>query len=127
MTEGFLKGAIDAEGFTDIEKCVSDVEEAITDIEIVYKDFKTSNVESIVDALRHVSDFIQVVKSGMSDCSSMKADWAKLAKMAEIFKSPTSFAWAVGTHLMLNGVEIYHEIQTAVIDYETAKYFDFGL
>ena len=58
MTEGFLKGAIEAEGFTDIETCVKDVEEAVTDIEIVYKDFKSANVDSIVDALKHIADFI---------------------------------------------------------------------
>ena len=46
--------------------------------------------------------------------------------MAAIFENPTSFAWAVGKHLMLNGVEIYKEINIAVADYESQNYGDFG-
>ena len=45
MTEGFLKGALNAEGFDDIEKCIQDAEEAITDIEVIYVDFKGHNVD----------------------------------------------------------------------------------
>ena len=126
MTEGFLKGALNAEGFDDIEKCIQDAEEAITDIEVIYVDFKGHNVDQIVDGLKHVADFIQTIKHGMTDCSSIKADWEKLVAMAAIFENPTSFAWAVGKHLMLNGVEIYKEINIAVADYESQNYGDFG-
>ena len=126
MTEGFLKGALHAEGFDDIEKCIQDVEIAVTDLEIVYTDFKDGSVPKIVDGLEHVADFIKTVKNGLSDCSHIQADWEKLVKMAAIFESPTSFAYAVGKHLLLNGVEIYGEIKTAVQDYESQDFNDFG-
>ena len=93
MTEGFLKGALHAEGFGDIEKCIQDVETAVTDLEVVYTDFKDGSVSKIVDGLKHVADFIKTVKNGLSDCSHIEAEWEKLVKMAAIFESPASFAY----------------------------------
>ena len=126
MTEGFLKGALHAEGFDDIEKCIQDVESAVTDLEIVYTDFKDGGVTKIVDGLVHVADFIKIVKNGLSDCSHIEADWEKLVSMASIFESPATFAYAVGKHLLLDGVEIYGEISTAIHDYESQDFSDFG-
>ena len=62
----------------------------------------------------------------MSDCSSLRADWKKLAQMVSIFDSPTSFAYHVGKDLMINGVEIYHEVETAITDYNNGDWSGFG-
>lgn len=60
-----------------------------------------------------------VVKQGMSDCSHIKADWQKLAAMAAIFQSPSSFAYHVGKDLLVNGKDIFQEVEQAVADYNT--------
>jgi len=52
-------------------------------------------------------DLMKTVKTGMQDCSSLKADWQKLEDMALVFSSPSSFAWHVGKDLLVNGVQIY--------------------
>jgi hypothetical protein len=39
IVKGFFKGAIEAEGFDDIETCIQDVEHVITDVETAYSDF----------------------------------------------------------------------------------------
>lgn len=62
----------------------------------------------------------------MQDCSHIKADWEKLAKMISVFDSPTSFAYHVGKDLIVNGKQIYGEITTAVSDYESGNWGDFG-
>lgn len=66
------------------------------------------------------------IKSGMSDCSSIKSDWEKLAQMAVVFASPQSFAWHLAKDLVFNGVEITKEISTAITDYENKNWKDFG-
>jgi hypothetical protein len=38
--------------------------------------------------------------------------------MVEIFDSPTSFAYHVGKDLLVNGSDIFSEIETAVTDYQ---------
>jgi len=117
ITEGFLLGALDAEGFTDIEKCIQDGEHIVKDAEAAYTDFKSKDPKDIVDGLKQIADALLTVKAGMSDCSSVKADWEKLAKMAAVFSSPTSFAWHASKDLYVNGVEITKEIETAITDY----------
>jgi hypothetical protein len=101
---GILLGAIDAEGFTDINSCIKDAEEVFGDAKIAVADFKKKDVSAVIAGIKEVAELMKVVKKGMSDCSSLKADWEKLTKMIAIFDSPTSFAYHVGKDLMVNGV-----------------------
>ena len=123
---GFLKGALDAEGFDDINKCIQDGEHIITDVEDAVQHFEKKDAKDIIAGLEDLADLIKQVKAGMSDCSHLKADWAKLEQMAAIFSSPTSFAYHVGKDIMVNGVQIFHEIETAVSDYKSQQWSDFG-
>ena len=104
IVEGILRGALDAEGFTDITHCIQDVEHVVQDAQAAYTDFSKKDVQDIINGVKEVADLLKTVKQGMSDCSSLKADWAKLEKMVEIFESPTSFAYHVGKDLLINGV-----------------------
>ena len=126
IVEGILMGALDAEGFTDIEHCIQDVEHVITDAQNAFEDFSKKDLEDIIAGVKEVADLLQTVKVGMKDCSSLKADWQKLAQMVQIFDSPTSFAYHVGKDLMINGVEIYHEVETAITDYNNGDWSGFG-
>jgi hypothetical protein len=69
----------------------------------------------------------KVIQAGMKDCTSAKADWAKLEEMISIFNSPTSFAYHVGKDLIVNGAEIYGEVNSAVNDYKVGSWYDFGI
>jgi hypothetical protein len=46
--------------------------------------------------------------------------------MLESFKDPKSFAFHVGKDLLVNGVDIYHQISDAVTQYRAGKYESFG-
>ncbi len=107
IVKGFLKGAIEAEGFNDIETCITDVEHVVSDAETAFTDFESKDVHKIVDGFKQLVDLMRTLKSGMQDCSSLKADWQKLEDMAAVFSSPSSFAWHVGKDLLVNGVQIY--------------------
>ena len=123
---GILKGAVDAEGFTDISSCIKDAETVFADAKIAVNDFKKKDVSDVIAGIKEVAELLTVVKAGMQDCSSIKADWEKLAKMIKVFDSPTSFAYHVGKDLIVNGKQIYTEIETAVTDYENGNWGDFG-
>ena len=126
ITEGILKGALDAEGFSDIEHCIQDGEKLVQDAEAAYKDFSKHSVSDIINGLKEVADAVRVIKAGMKDCSSMKADWAKLDAMAKNFESPTSLAWHIARDLVVNGKDIYREISTAIGDYKSQDWLGFG-
>ena len=123
---GFLKGAIDAEGFTDIDSCIKDAETVFGDAKTAVADFKKGDAAGAIAGIKELADMMKVVQSGMKDCSSIKADWEKLVKMVSIFDSPSSFAYHVGKDLIVNGKQIYGEINTAVKDYEAGNWGDFG-
>jgi hypothetical protein len=46
--------------------------------------------------------------------------------MSDVFASPDSFFYNAGMNLLVNGVEIYAEIDEAVVDFDNQKYFEFG-
>jgi len=126
IVEGVLKGALDAEGFDDISHCIQDVETVVTDAEAAVKDFKAGGVDNVIAGIKEVSEILKVVKTGMSDCSHIKADWKKLEAMSAIFMSPTSFAYHVGKDLLINRKDIYREIKTSITDYEAQNWESFG-
>lgn len=126
MVEGFLMGALDAEGFTDIEHCIQDGEGILNDAEDAITKFQKKDLSDIIAGVKDVADIIKLIQAAMKDCSGIKADWEKLAKIAATFKSPVSFAWHVGGDIIHNGVKITKEIETAVSDYKTEQWYDFG-
>jgi hypothetical protein len=62
----------------------------------------------------------------IKDCEGVVVDWDKLEKMAYIFKSPKSFAMHVGKDLLLNGKDIFHEIEDAISNFDNQKWEPFG-
>lgn len=123
---GLLKGAIDAEGLTNIDTCITDVEGIYSDTLTAVADFEQGSVTSVIAGVKEVGVLLHLVQTSMKDCEQIPADWKKLEKMAAIFKSPTSFAYHVGKDLIINGKDIYHEVSTAITDYKSAKWYDFG-
>jgi len=126
IVSGVLKGALHAEHFDDINTCIADAEHVFTDAEGAYEDFKAGGAGKVIDGMKELADMMKTVKAGMSDCSSLTADWAKLEEMIKVFNSPTSFAYHVGKDLLVNGKDIFSEIESAVTDYESGNWEDFG-
>lgn len=123
---GILKGALHAEGFDDINSCIADAETVFSDAEIAVTDFKAGGATNVIKGLQEIGQILQVVQSGMKDCSNIKADWEKLEGMVKAFSNPTSFAYHVGKDLLVNGRDIYSEINTAITDYQGEKWGSFG-
>jgi hypothetical protein len=105
---------------------MKDADTVILDAEIAVADFKKMDASDVMAGIKEVAEMMKVVHQGMKDCTSLRADWRKLEKMIAVFSSPTIFFYHVGKDLMINGVQIYGEIKTAVSDYENAKWGDFG-
>merc|ERR1712070_60150 len=69
---------------------------------------------------------MEKIQDAMKDCSSVKGDWAKMKKMAEVFKHPKSFAWHIAGDVWHNRVNISKEVHTAVDDWKSQQWYDFG-
>jgi hypothetical protein len=118
IAKGVLNGAIDASGFDDIQHCIVDIESLVKDAEAAFVDFKKRNVSGAESGVKDVGAMIYSIYKATGDCN-LGADLKKLESMAEIFSSPMSFAYHVGKDIVLNGVDIYHEVEAAITAYET--------
>lgn len=121
-----LKGALDAEGFSDVTRCVTDGVTILKDSQIAVQDFEQGTADSVVAGLKELAEILTVSQSALKDCASLKADWKRLSEMAAIFSSPSSFAYHVGKDLIINGRQIYSEVNNAITDYHSAQWQDFG-
>jgi hypothetical protein len=52
IVSGALMGALDAEGFTDIEHCIQDAEHVFTDAKAAIADFEEGSVSSVIDGVK---------------------------------------------------------------------------
>ena len=126
IVEGFLKGAVEAEGLTDIEKCIQDAEGVIQDAETAVTDFEKKDLQDIVAGFKAVADLVNKVKQGMQDCGHLQNDIKKLETIVATYTNLPAFAWHVGKSLLVNGVEIYHDINSAITNYRASNWEQFG-
>jgi hypothetical protein len=125
LVEGFMKGAFDAEGM-DVSSCITDADQIFTDGKAAITDFEKKDISSISKGLGEVADMIKAIQSSMTACATVPADIKKMEDMVKAFKSPSSFAWHVGKDLLLNGVDIYHDIDAGIKDYNSQSWNNFG-
>eukprot|EP00355_Strombidium_rassoulzadegani_P003039 CAMPEP_0168612918 /NCGR_PEP_ID=MMETSP0449_2-20121227/3173_1 /TAXON_ID=1082188 /ORGANISM="Strombidium rassoulzadegani, Strain ras09" /LENGTH=186 /DNA_ID=CAMNT_0008653515 /DNA_START=3 /DNA_END=563 /DNA_ORIENTATION=- len=126
IVKGILEGAVDAEGLDNIEECLVDTETIVQDAEEAVADFEKKNAAGIAAGLEKLGDAVMEMKDEIKDCEGVKADLEKLEKMAAIFKSPLTFAYHVGKDLLVNGVQIYHQIDDSVTEWHNGEYNKFG-
>jgi len=54
---------------------------------------------------------LDVVKASQKDCSMIKADWNRIEEMSKTWHSPMTFAYHVGKDMIINGKNIYREVE----------------
>ena len=126
IVNGFLKTSVDAD-FKISPKCIADAKEAETDVKAVVADFKAKDIQHIVDALKETLDLVKTVKNALTDCKpGAQAEWKKLDDMSMVLERPASLSWTVGKNLLINGNDIYSEVDSSVKAYENQKWEEFG-
>jgi len=127
IVDGILRGALDAENLTDISTCITDMETVFADTEQAVKDFEAGGATNILAGLKELGNVLQLVETDMKDCSAAKEDWPRLKALADVFKSPKNFAFHVGHDILVNGKDIFHEIEDSISEYKAENWEQFGL
>jgi hypothetical protein len=126
IVAGILYGAVDAEGLENIEGCIKDTDAFFKDILSAVKDFEKKTPAGMADGIKKLGDAVLEIKDDIAECEGVEADVEKLEKMLVIFSNPTTFFYHLGKDLLINGVQIYKEIDDSVSKFEEASYFEFG-
>ena len=97
-----------------IINCVKDAETIYTDVKDGVVLLKKGDATDELNGLKDIAEGVFKIKDAISDCKGVVADWEKLETMAAIFSNPWSFAYHVGQDLVLNGIEIFREVEDSV-------------
>ena len=127
ILEGVLKGILSDAKLSNIRNCLKDLSQDAIDIDYAVKDFEKDTVKSVAEGLKMIGEALESLPAAMKNCEEAVADAKNLIKMIEAFKSPISFVFHVGKDLIVNGVQIFEEIEAAVKDYKNKDYLDFGI
>ena len=111
---------------TSIEQCLADLYAAGSDLVQAVELFEKQDAESVLAGLKLLGQAIELIPDAMNECQTAIADAERLYQMIANFKSPLSFAYHVGKDILVNGVQIYNEIDSAVNDYKSSNWRQFG-
>lgn len=126
IVNGVLKGALEAEGADDLEQCLADTDLTIEDLNKAYNDLKLKTASGTADGLKDLGEAMEALGSAVQDCAGVKDDWATIVNWAHTFTSPRAFAFHIGKDILVNGVDIYNDIEGAVSNWEKESYEPFG-
>jgi hypothetical protein len=125
FTEGLLKGAIDL-SVPSASRCFKDIDDLTTDVEEAVTDFKKMSFSGVKAGIHKVGDVVDEIEADIADCKVSAEDAKKLTEMAKNFKSPWSFIFHMGKNILLDGVDIYNEIESALDYYDKGDYYNYG-
>lgn len=109
-----------------MKTCITDSEAIADDIYTAITDFEQETFQDIQEGLESLGAAVGLIPSVVGNCKHITSDLQKLISMAEILANPISLVYNVGKNLILNGVEIYGDIDKSVEFYKNGDYFNFG-
>jgi hypothetical protein len=119
-------GAIEAEGLDNIDHCITGASPIIADVKVAITDFEEKSAAGALAGLKELGKAVTLMKSEIQYCEGVKGDWEKLVKMVEVFNNPASFVYHVGKDLIVNGRQIYHDVDDSITQYHNKSYESFG-
>ncbi|KAM3131865.1 hypothetical protein pb186bvf_015986 [Paramecium bursaria] len=131
--KGILEG-IDAQAAVQIDEiiaCVQDTEKIEVEISEAIPLFIEETPKSVAQALELLGEAISDLPKAINECKAAEPEFLALAKvlanLIEQLRHPLRLVVNVGENLIVNGAEIYGEINTAVVDYDAQNFEDLGL
>merc|ERR1712070_820034 len=95
IVEGILVGALKAEGLTSLDQCIKDAETVYDDVKDGIALLKKGDAADELAGLKKIGAGVVEIKSAVSDCKGIVADFETLGKMAAVYSTPWSFAYHV--------------------------------
>lgn len=128
IVEGVLVGLATDVGIQDLVNCITDVETIGEDIYQAVLDFQTKTNDGIKDGLKEMGLALQVIPDAIAQCKSAATnDVQKIKNALAVFEHPITLIYDIGKALLINGSDIFDEINTAISDWNNNEWYNFGL
>ncbi|CAD8071102.1 unnamed protein product [Paramecium sonneborni] len=114
----------------EIVSCLNDSEELINNIVKAITNLETQTFDGVKEGIKLIGVAIQQIPDAITACQSGSEEMVALSKlltnMLEQLRNPWTFSFKIGYNLIVNGLDIYQEISTAIKDWKSEIYEDFG-
>merc|ERR1719266_1393892 len=120
ITEGFI-------GVDDVKVCMQGQVTTLGDLEEAIKDFEKETVKDVKKGLEKLADALDSIPAALATCKASESDIKQITNALKQLKHPKSFFFRAFKNLLVNGKDIYKEITTAVSDYRSQTWSDFGV
>jgi len=126
FTKGFLVGISSGHLFEDIKACISDSETFYKQVSAAIADIKTKDPAKVKEGIALLGQAAKLIPIAAQDCQAAARDIEKLIKLANAFTNPQSFLYAIGKSLLINRIEVIHEVTNAVKAYDNKDFYNLG-
>jgi len=121
LAQGFSFGEVDIE-----PECVNDAQELWFDIERAFSYFSQLDEKDAIRGLQDLSKAMEIVHDALRDCKASEDHLKALMQSIAMIRNPINFAYVIGKHIIVDRIEIFHELNAAADDWATAHFRSFG-
>merc|ERR1719388_441446 len=107
-------------------ECFANAKHELKDFRGVIELFAKHTAIDTAKALPMLHDAIKELPLALSSCKAAEKDVEDMAKAIDAFGEPADFGYNVGENMLLNGVDIYHEIEAAIAAEKADRLEDMG-
>jgi C1A family cysteine protease len=123
----FIMGLTEGFGLSMEEKCVDGAENVMQDVQQAYELMQKKTPAAMMEALKVLSAALKEKwPAAASACEATKAQLEDILKALDAFDNPKAFAYHVGHDLMVNGVDIFKNVNDSVGHMKNKEYHDGG-
>jgi len=120
IVEGFI-------GVDDVKACIESTLTTLGDVEKAVADFEKETAKDVMEGLGELEHALHELPAAIKACRADENIVKLLVHGLSQFKSPMAFVYHSGKNLVVNHHDIYKEITTAVSDFKSKKWLDFGV
>ena len=130
VAKGIIKGTLHDDDLSNIMQCISDPKQVVDDFEFAISNFSKKDMEmtDVMASLTKIGMSVKKLAAAAKECDNevTKREFEILQKMVSRFSDPKTFAYEMGTNIVINGVDIYREMSAAYTNYLGKDYESFG-
>lgn len=125
FVEGFFKG-FTAQEVQNLNTCINNTEEIFKSLKYSSENFRKDPFVDIFYGLSELSKAIKMIPSALSNCDNISSNTSKIIDYAELFVHPLTIVYNPNKTLILNGADIYGNIQQSLNSRYYDEFYDYG-
>jgi hypothetical protein len=122
-----MLGLADGFGLNMVESCIEESKDFGQVVELAIKSFEKKTPEDVKEGLHLLSEAMEdVFPKAAAACGSTAKEVETLVKAISSFATPQTFAYHIGKDLLVNGVQIFEDINKSIGAWKGQQYKAFG-